>query len=171
MGRRRGGGEGGGRRRGGEKRKDGWERRGGKEEGRKGGGEEGWRNRKGGRRKGRGRDGVGLEKVQAKGQCTCINTDVSLSSSISPPPHSPLLQVSYYFPHKVMWRAFFGALTAAFTLHLMNPYFSGRLVLFYANYDHQWHLFEFLPFILLGVFGVSVCVERGGVWGWRGSRE
>lgn len=65
------------------------------------------------------------------------------------------IQVSYYFPHKVMWRAFFAALTAAFTLQLMNPYFSGHLVLFYANYDHQWHLFEFGPFLLIGLFGVS----------------
>lgn len=64
------------------------------------------------------------------------------------------IQVSYYFPHKVMWRSFFAALTAAFTLQLMNPYFSGHLVLFYANYDHQWHLFEFIPFLLIGVFGV-----------------
>jgi chloride channel 3/4/5 len=64
-----------------------------------------------------------------------------------------LEEISYYFPHKVMWRAFFAALTAAFTLQLMNPYFSGHLVLFYANYDHQWHLFEFIPFILLGLFG------------------
>ena len=65
-----------------------------------------------------------------------------------------------------MWRAFFAALTAAFTLQLMNPYFSGHLVLFYANYDHQWHLFEFIPFILLGIFGVSVenisCFIPGG---------
>lgn len=66
-----------------------------------------------------------------------------------------LEEVSYYFPHKVMWRSFFAALAAAFTLQLMNPYFSGKLVLFYANYDHRWHLFEFVPFILIGVFGVS----------------
>jgi chloride channel 3/4/5 len=71
------------------------------------------------------------------------------------PPFPLCPQISYYFPHKVMWRAFFAALTAAFTLQLMNPYFSGHLVLFYANYDHQWHLFEFIPFILLGLFGVS----------------
>ncbi len=69
-----------------------------------------------------------------------------------------LEEVSYYFPHKVMWRAFFAALAAAFTLQLMRPYFSGQLVLFYVNYSHQWHLFEFVPFVLLGVLGVCICV-------------
>ena len=66
-----------------------------------------------------------------------------------------LEEVSYYFPHKAMWRSFFAALCAAFTLRLMHPYYSGHLVLFYVNYSHQWHLFEFVPFILLGVLGVS----------------
>ena len=58
-----------------------------------------------------------------------------------------------------MWRAFFAAMTAAFTLHLMNPYFSGELVLFYANYDHQWHLFEFLPFVIIGTLGVCIIIH------------
>ena len=80
---------------------------------------------------------------------------------IKPEPHCAwfpflLWQVSYYFPHKVMWRAFFAAMTAAFTLTLMNPYFSGHLVLFYANYDHQWHLFELVPFLFIGIFGVGL---------------
>jgi len=66
-----------------------------------------------------------------------------------------LEEVSYYFPHKVMWRAFFAAMTAAFTLQLMNPYFSGHLVRFYVNYSHQWSLFEIVPFVIIGAFGVS----------------
>ena len=53
----------------------------------------------------------------------------------------------------------------------MNPYFSGHLVLFYANYDHQWHLFEFLPFILLGVFGVRKAGGREGKAGGGGGGE
>ena len=68
------------------------------------------------------------------------------------------LQVSYYFPHKVMWRSFFAALAAAFTLQIINPYLSGHLVLFYINYSGEWHLFEFIPFIILGVLGVSESV-------------
>ena len=55
-----------------------------------------------------------------------------------------------------MWRSFFAAMVAAFTLHLMNPYFSGHLVLFYANYSNQFQLFEFIPFAVLGLLGVSV---------------
>ena len=66
-----------------------------------------------------------------------------------------LEEVSYYFFHKVMWRAFFAALAAAFTLQLMNPYFSGEVVLFYVNYNQNWHLFELIPFVLIGILGVS----------------
>lgn len=37
----------------------------------------------------------------------------------------------------------------------MNPYRSGKLVLFQVTYDRDWHFFEILFFIVLGVFGVS----------------
>ena len=36
----------------------------------------------------------------------------------------------------------------------MNPYRSGKLVLFQVTYDRDWHFFEILFFIILGVFGV-----------------
>lgn len=61
-----------------------------------------------------------------------------------------------------MWRTFFAAMTAAFTLQVMNPYFSGNLVVFYANYDHQWHLFEVIPFMMIGAFGVRYTNGGGG---------
>eukprot|EP00118_Oscarella_pearsei_P020540 m.223290 g.223290 ORF g.223290 m.223290 type:complete len:844 (+) comp39981_c1_seq22:40-2571(+) len=64
-----------------------------------------------------------------------------------------LEEVSYYFPHKVLWRAFFSALTAMLVLTYMNPYFTGKLVMFYANYSGSWHIVELISFILLGVFG------------------
>lgn len=44
---------------------------------------------------------------------------------------------------------------AAFTLKYMNPFGTGRLVMFYVEYTNPWKLFELLPFILLGVLGVS----------------
>jgi len=64
-------------------------------------------------------------------------------------------QVSYYFPMKTLWRTFFCALMAALTLGYMNPYGNGRLVMFAVDYNLPWQLFELIPFIILGVFGVS----------------
>uniref|UniRef100_A0A3Q2TM83 Chloride channel protein n=1 Tax=Fundulus heteroclitus TaxID=8078 RepID=A0A3Q2TM83_FUNHE len=65
--------------------------------------------------------------------------------------------VSYYFPLKTLWRSFFAALVAAFTLRSINPFGNSRLVLFYVEFHAPWHLVELAPFILLGIFG--------GLWG------
>uniref|UniRef100_A0A8C2IFP3 Chloride channel protein n=1 Tax=Cyprinus carpio TaxID=7962 RepID=A0A8C2IFP3_CYPCA len=65
--------------------------------------------------------------------------------------------VSYYFPLKTLWRSFFAALVAAFTLRSINPFGNNRLVLFYVEYHTPWYMAELVPFILLGVFG--------GLWG------
>lgn len=67
-----------------------------------------------------------------------------------------LEEVSYYFPMKTLWRSFFCAMIAAFTLKYMNPFGTGRLVMFYVEYDNPWKLFELVPFIILGALGVSV---------------
>ncbi|XP_062373072.1 H(+)/Cl(-) exchange transporter 5 isoform X2 [Sardina pilchardus] len=68
-----------------------------------------------------------------------------------------LEEVSYYFPLKTLWRSFFAALVAAFTLRSINPFGNSRLVLFYVEFHAPWHLLELAPFVLLGVFG--------GIWG------
>lgn len=65
------------------------------------------------------------------------------------------LQVSYYFPLKTLWRSFFCALAAAFVLRSFNPFGNDHLVLFYVEYHNAWYIIELLPFILLGVLGVS----------------
>ncbi|KAF8806391.1 clc channel [Phlegmacium glaucopus] len=64
-----------------------------------------------------------------------------------------LEEVSYFFPSKVMWRSFFCAMIAAITLKLLDPFGTGKIVLFQVTYDKDWHAYELLPFILLGVFG------------------
>lgn len=69
----------------------------------------------------------------------------------------PSVQVSYYFPLKTLWRSFFAALVAAFTLRSINPFGNSRLVLFYVEFHTPWHLLELFPFVLLGIFG--------GLWG------
>ncbi|TRY76018.1 hypothetical protein DNTS_010916 [Danionella cerebrum] len=70
---------------------------------------------------------------------------------------APIGGVSYYFPLKTLWRSFFAALVAAFTLRSINPFGNSRLVLFYVEFHSPWHLLELIPFILLGIFG--------GIWG------
>ena len=62
-----------------------------------------------------------------------------------------LEEVSYYFPHKTMWRAFFCASVAAVTLQLMDPFHNGKLIIFQVAYTHTYMLFEFIPFIFIAV--------------------
>ncbi|OSD06985.1 hypothetical protein PYCCODRAFT_1431167 [Trametes coccinea BRFM310] len=64
-----------------------------------------------------------------------------------------LEEVSYFFPAKVMWRSFFCAMVAAMTLRFLDPFRSGKLVLFQVTYDKDWHAYELIPFLFLGVFG------------------
>ncbi|KAG7260775.1 LOW QUALITY PROTEIN: hypothetical protein CRUP_007075 [Coryphaenoides rupestris] len=51
---------------------------------------------------------------------------------------SGIPEVSYYFPLKTLWRSFFAALVAAFTLRSINPFGNSRLVLFYVEYHTPW---------------------------------
>ncbi len=47
-------------------------------------------------------------------------------------------------------------MVAAITLRFLDPFGSGKLVLFQVTYDKDWHAYELFPFLLLGVFGVSL---------------
>ncbi|KAI0633604.1 Cl-channel protein [Trametes polyzona] len=62
-------------------------------------------------------------------------------------------EMSSVFSIKTMWRSFLCALVATVTLSAMNPYRSGKLVLFQVTYDRDWHFFEIIFFIILGIFG------------------
>jgi len=82
--------------------------------------------------------------------------------------------MSHAFSIKTMWRSFFCALMATFTLSVclyhrfvdagrlltdwkaMNPFRTGKLVLFQVTYDRDWHFFEITFFVILGIFGVSM---------------
>ena len=92
-------------------------------------------------------------------QWSCFDFFICIVSPAAAPDVSSLslLQVSYYFPLKTLWRSFFAALVAAFTLRSINPFGNSRLVLFYVEYHTPWYMAELVPFILLGVFG--------GLWG------
>ncbi|EGO25898.1 hypothetical protein SERLADRAFT_355881 [Serpula lacrymans var. lacrymans S7.9] len=62
-------------------------------------------------------------------------------------------EMSSAFSIRTMWRSFFCALVATFTLQAMNPFRTGKLVLFQVTYDRDWHFFEIIFFIILGIFG------------------
>ena len=64
-----------------------------------------------------------------------------------------LEEVSYYFPPRTMLRSFWCAMVAALTLKVLNPFGSGKIVLFAITYDRDWHSFELLGFVALAVFG------------------
>jgi chloride channel 3/4/5 len=79
---------------------------------------------------------------------------------------------------KTMWRSFFCALMATVTLAVrlvlsffrfqlftrsigsqaMNPFRTGKLVLFQVTYDRDWHFFEIIFFVILGIFGVCFII-------------
>ncbi|KAJ7451819.1 Cl-channel protein [Mycena galericulata] len=62
-------------------------------------------------------------------------------------------EMSHTFSIKTMWRSFFCALMATVTLSAMNPFRTGKLVLFQVTYDRDWHFFEIIFFVILGIFG------------------
>ncbi|CAG8497699.1 7067_t:CDS:10 [Funneliformis mosseae] len=62
-------------------------------------------------------------------------------------------EMSSNFPMKTLWRSFFCALVATVVLQGMNPFRTGKLVMFHVTYDREWHFFEIIFFIILGVFG------------------
>ena len=64
-----------------------------------------------------------------------------------------LEQLSYYFPDKTMWQSFVCAMVAAFTLQALNPFHTGKIVLYQVTYTSGWHGFEIVPFIILGIGG------------------
>ncbi|TFK66499.1 hypothetical protein BDN72DRAFT_145044 [Pluteus cervinus] len=62
-------------------------------------------------------------------------------------------EMSHTFSIKTMWRSFFCALMATFTLSAINPFRTGKLVLFQVTYNRDWHFFEIIFFVILGIFG------------------
>lgn len=61
--------------------------------------------------------------------------------------------MSNYFPLKTMWRSYFCALVATAVLAAMNPFRTGQLVMFQVKYDRDWHFFETIFYIIIGIFG------------------
>lgn len=41
------------------------------------------------------------------------------------------------------------------TSQSMDPFRTGKLVIFNVSYDRDWHYFEIPAYVLIGIFGVS----------------
>lgn len=85
-----------------------------------------------------------------------------------------LEQLSYYFPDKTMWQSFVCAMVAAVTLQALNPFRTGKIVLYQVTYTRGWHRFEVIPFIMLGITGglFGAFLIRLNIWitKWRRSQ-
>ncbi|KZV93417.1 putative voltage-gated chloride channel (clc-a) [Exidia glandulosa HHB12029] len=57
------------------------------------------------------------------------------------------------FTMGTMWRSFVCALVATMALSAVNPFRTGKLVLFAVTYDRSWNWFEIPFFVIIGVFG------------------
>jgi chloride channel 3/4/5 len=64
-----------------------------------------------------------------------------------------LEEVSYYFPPKTLFRTFFCCIAATLSLKFLNPYGTGKIVLFEVRYLSDWAIFEIFIFIALGIMG------------------
>ena len=64
-----------------------------------------------------------------------------------------LMHFSYYFPPKTLFRTFFCCIAASLSLKFLNPYGTGKIVIFEVRYLTDWRFFEIFVFVLLGVLG------------------
>ncbi|CAR30818.1 hypothetical protein ZYGR_0P01200 [Zygosaccharomyces rouxii] len=60
---------------------------------------------------------------------------------------------SVEFSASTLWKSFYVALCATSTLEYINPFRSGKIVLFNVTYDRDWKVQEIPVFIILGIFG------------------
>lgn len=73
-----------------------------------------------------------------------------------------------------MWQSFVCAMVAAVTLQAINPFRTGKIVLYQVTYTRGWHRFEIIPFIILGIvgglFGAFLIRVNTKIARWRRSR-
>ena len=78
-----------------------------------------------------------------------------------------LEEVSYYFPPKTLFRTFFCCIVASLSLKFLNPYGTGKIVIFEVRYVTDWRFFEIFVFILLGMLGGALgalFIKASRIW-------
>lgn len=54
-----------------------------------------------------------------------------------------------------MWKSFVCASVAAVVLRAYDPFRTGQTALYHVKYDTDWHGFEIVSFIFMGIIGVG----------------
>ncbi|KAL8872983.1 MAG: hypothetical protein Q9174_001486 [Haloplaca sp. 1 TL-2023] len=78
-----------------------------------------------------------------------------------------LEEVSYYFPPKTLFRTFFCCIVASLSLKFLNPYGTGKIVIFEVRYMTDWKFFEIFIFILLGMLSGALgalFIKASAIW-------
>ena len=78
-----------------------------------------------------------------------------------------LEEVSYYFPAKTLFRTFFCCIAAALSVKFLDPYGTGKIVIFEVRYVTDWRFFEMFAFIFLGILGGALgalFIKASGIW-------
>lgn len=66
-------------------------------------------------------------------------------------------ELSVYFPRKALYRTFLCSIASAVALKVLDPFGTGRLVLFEVKYNTTYTAIHYATFVILGV--------AGGIWG------
>ena len=64
-----------------------------------------------------------------------------------------LEEMTSHFPASTMWRTFLCALASTAALSFMNPFRTGKLVMFQVEYSRDWHYFELAFYMVIGIMG------------------
>eukprot|EP00834_Sanchytrium_tribonematis_P002991 NODE_105_length_19280_cov_0.929461.p4 type:complete len:557 gc:universal NODE_105_length_19280_cov_0.929461:2533-4203(+) len=62
-------------------------------------------------------------------------------------------EVSYNFDPEIMWKCTISALISLVTLQLLNPYGTGKSVIFKVDYVNSYNVYEICLYILIGILG------------------
>ncbi|KAL9618692.1 MAG: hypothetical protein Q9160_006659 [Pyrenula sp. 1 TL-2023] len=78
-----------------------------------------------------------------------------------------LEEVAYYFPPKTLFRTFFCCIVAALSLKFLNPYGTGKIVIFEIRYVSDWEVFELVLFAFVGGLGGlagALFIKASRIW-------
>ncbi|KAK7203145.1 chloride channel [Myxozyma melibiosi] len=84
--------------------------------------------------------------------CAATGVAVAFASPIGGVLFS-LEEISSKYTLRTMWKSYYCAMVGIATLAAWNPFRTGQLVMFQVHYDRDWHFFEIVFYLVIGIFG------------------